>query len=180
MSLSSHGGLLLLQQEEEHLSLASQLASCIEDKRIPYLVRHSLTEIIMTRIFQLRQSFFTDHIDLPLIQMSARMISLNRSKHTEGIRFSMVFSHDDQFTVIKLPIKKLSDLGMATIVFPEHHIRCVFPYRHGGTQETVRCKAEWIIKRIPVPYTICYALGLLCQDIRKLFQVSNNNDILCA
>ena len=27
MSLSSHGGLLLLQQEEEHLSLASQLAS---------------------------------------------------------------------------------------------------------------------------------------------------------
>ena len=34
MSLSSHGGLLLLQQEEEHLSLASQLASCIEDKRI--------------------------------------------------------------------------------------------------------------------------------------------------
>ena len=53
MSLSSHGGLLLLQQEEEHLSLASQLASCIEDKRIPYLVRHSLTEIIMTRIFQI-------------------------------------------------------------------------------------------------------------------------------
>ena len=53
MSLSSHGGLLLLQQEEEHLSLASQLASCIEDKRIPYLVRHSLTEIIITRIFQI-------------------------------------------------------------------------------------------------------------------------------
>ena len=28
--------------------------------------------------------------------------------------------------------------------------------------------------------TICYALGLLCQDIRKLFQVSYNHNILCA
>ena len=53
MSLSSHGGLLLLQQEEERLAVASQLASCIHDNRTPYLVRHSLTEIIMTRIFQI-------------------------------------------------------------------------------------------------------------------------------
>ena len=53
MSLSSHGGLLLLREEEEHLSLASQLAGCIEDKRIPYLVHHSLMEILMTRIFQI-------------------------------------------------------------------------------------------------------------------------------
>ncbi len=53
MTLSSHGGLLLLQQEEEHLALACQLASCIHDSRVPYLVRHSLTEIIMTRIFQI-------------------------------------------------------------------------------------------------------------------------------
>lgn len=53
MDLSSHGGLLLLQREEEHLALASQLASCIKDTRTPYLVRHSLEEIIMTRIFQI-------------------------------------------------------------------------------------------------------------------------------
>ncbi len=53
MSLSSHGGLLLLQREEEHLALASQLASCIHDTRTPYLIKHSLTEIIMTRIFQI-------------------------------------------------------------------------------------------------------------------------------
>ena len=53
MNLSSHGGLLLLQQEEEHLALACQLASCIDDKRVPYLVRHSLEELIMTRIFQI-------------------------------------------------------------------------------------------------------------------------------
>ena len=53
MDLSSHGGLLLLQREEEHLALASQLASCIKDTRTPYLVRHSLEDIIMTRIFQI-------------------------------------------------------------------------------------------------------------------------------
>ena len=53
MSLYSHGGLLLLREEEEHLALASQLAGCIEDKRTPYLVQHSLTEILMTRIFQI-------------------------------------------------------------------------------------------------------------------------------
>ena len=53
MSLSSHGSLLLLQQEEERLALASQLASCIHDRRTSFFVRHSLTEIIMTRIFQI-------------------------------------------------------------------------------------------------------------------------------
>ena len=53
MSLSSHGGLLLLQQEEERLALSANLASCIHDKRTPYLVSHSLTEIIMTRVFQI-------------------------------------------------------------------------------------------------------------------------------
>jgi hypothetical protein len=53
MNLSSHGGLLLLQREEEHLSLTCQLASCIEYRRTAYLVRHSLTEVIMTRIFQI-------------------------------------------------------------------------------------------------------------------------------
>ena len=53
MSLSSHGGLLVLRQEEEHLALASQLSSCIHDSRTPYLVRHSLTEVLMTRIFQI-------------------------------------------------------------------------------------------------------------------------------
>ena len=42
MSLSSHGGLLLLQQEEERLALSANLASCIHDKRTPYLVSHSL------------------------------------------------------------------------------------------------------------------------------------------
>ena len=43
----------MLQQEEERLALSANLASCIHDKRTHYLVSHSLTEIIMTRIFQI-------------------------------------------------------------------------------------------------------------------------------
>lgn len=53
VSLSSHGGLLLLKQEERQLGLASQLASCIEDRRDPLLIKHSVTELLMTRIFQI-------------------------------------------------------------------------------------------------------------------------------
>ena len=43
----------MLQQEEEHLALASQLSNCIHDKRTPNLVRHGLTVILVTRIFQI-------------------------------------------------------------------------------------------------------------------------------
>ncbi len=53
LSLSSFGGLALLQQEEQHLSIASQLAACITDRRLQHLVHHSLEEIIMARIFQI-------------------------------------------------------------------------------------------------------------------------------
>ena len=53
MTLSSFGGLTILCEEERHLSIASQLASCITDRRRKYLVHHSLEEIILTRIFQI-------------------------------------------------------------------------------------------------------------------------------
>jgi hypothetical protein len=51
--LSSFGGLALLREEEAYLDLSHQLASCIKDKRTKHLVRHSLEELIMTRIFQI-------------------------------------------------------------------------------------------------------------------------------
>ena len=51
--LSSFGGLAILKGEEQHLALASQLASCVTDKRNPLLIHHTLEEIIMTRIFQI-------------------------------------------------------------------------------------------------------------------------------
>lgn len=53
MTLSSFGGLAPLMAEEERLGLSSQLASCIKDTRQQYLVRHSLIEIIKTRILQI-------------------------------------------------------------------------------------------------------------------------------
>jgi hypothetical protein len=51
--LSSFGELALLREEEAYLDLSHQLASCIKDKRTKHLVRHSLEELIMTRIFQI-------------------------------------------------------------------------------------------------------------------------------
>ena len=48
MTLSSFGGLTILCEEERHLSIASQLASCITDRRRKYLVHHSLEEIIFS------------------------------------------------------------------------------------------------------------------------------------
>jgi len=51
MSLSSHGGLLLLREEEEHLSLASRLAGCIEDKG--YALVCGIVEQIGKSLYQL-------------------------------------------------------------------------------------------------------------------------------
>lgn len=53
LHLSSFGGMPILKEAEKRLALASQLASCIKDKRADHLVRHSLEEMIMTRIFQI-------------------------------------------------------------------------------------------------------------------------------
>lgn len=53
MSLSSFGGIALLRNEESRLGLSRQIASCINDTRRDYLVRHPLHEILMTRIFQI-------------------------------------------------------------------------------------------------------------------------------
>lgn len=53
MVLSGFGGIPMLRQEADHLSIARQLSSCIVDRRRKYLVRHSLEELIMTRILQI-------------------------------------------------------------------------------------------------------------------------------
>ena len=52
LNLSSFGGLSLLRAEEHHLALGSQLASCVKDTRAKHLVRHSIEELFLTRIFQ--------------------------------------------------------------------------------------------------------------------------------
>lgn len=52
MSLSSFGGILMLRKEDERISLSKRLASCVKDKRNQCLIRHSMEELFMTRIFQ--------------------------------------------------------------------------------------------------------------------------------
>ena len=42
-----------MRNEESRLGLSRQIASCINDTRRDYLVRHPLHEILMTRIFQI-------------------------------------------------------------------------------------------------------------------------------
>ena len=51
-SLSSVGGVLLLQETIRKMGIVPELASCIKDKRTPYLVRHSVEDIIFTSILQ--------------------------------------------------------------------------------------------------------------------------------
>lgn len=53
MTLSSFGGIPMLRQEAEHLSIARQLAGCITDQRNKCLVRHSLEDLVMTRLMQI-------------------------------------------------------------------------------------------------------------------------------
>ena len=53
MVLSSFGGLAFLKKEDKYLGLSKKLASCIKDTRSKHLVRHTMEELFMTRIFQL-------------------------------------------------------------------------------------------------------------------------------
>jgi hypothetical protein len=61
MALSSFGGLAPLAAEEERLGIAAQLASCIRDTRQKHLVRHSLEEIIKTRLLQICLGYEDDN-----------------------------------------------------------------------------------------------------------------------
>ena len=102
MTLSSYGGLLLLRQEESRLSIASQLASCIHDSRTPYLIRHSLMEIIMTRIFQICLGYEDvndcDHMRHdPMMQLAIDTGGLDRELCSSATmcRFENMVTDDD-------------------------------------------------------------------------------------
>ena len=49
-SLSNVGGTLLLQETMRRMGIATELATCIKDSRTPYLVKHSMEDIIFTSI----------------------------------------------------------------------------------------------------------------------------------
>lgn len=49
-SLSNHGGALLLQETMRRMGIVPKLSSCIHETRTPYLIKHSMREIIFTSI----------------------------------------------------------------------------------------------------------------------------------
>lgn len=49
-SLSNHGGALLLQETMRRMGIVPELSSCIHETRTPYLIKHSMKEIIFTSI----------------------------------------------------------------------------------------------------------------------------------
>lgn len=51
--LSSEGGLLLLREFDDRVGFIDLLTDCIQDERVPYLVRHPYKEMLTQRIFQI-------------------------------------------------------------------------------------------------------------------------------
>jgi hypothetical protein len=48
--ISSDGGAVLLKKVDERLGLTKKLAACLQDKRAPNLIEHSLEDLLRTRI----------------------------------------------------------------------------------------------------------------------------------
>ena len=55
--LSSDGGVLLLQKVEERLGLAERMAGCLVDMREPAKIKHSLVDLLRTRIFLIAEGY---------------------------------------------------------------------------------------------------------------------------
>jgi hypothetical protein len=65
-TMSSDGGVLLLERTEQRLHLVSRLASCFDDRRNPIYVQHKLPEMLRQRIFGLALGYedLSDHDQL--------------------------------------------------------------------------------------------------------------------
>ncbi|HEY2212392.1 MAG TPA: IS1380 family transposase [Bradyrhizobium sp.] len=61
-SLSSDGGVLVLREVEQRLSVADRLAACIEDPRAPDQITHTLSDIIRFRLLMIAAGY-EDGID---------------------------------------------------------------------------------------------------------------------
>lgn len=55
--LSSQGGLLLLREFDSRIGFVNSLSDCLDDKRSPYLIRHSHKEMLTQRIFQIAAGY---------------------------------------------------------------------------------------------------------------------------
>lgn len=55
--LTSDAGVLLLKQVDEHLGLTQRLASVLQDERDPNRIRHSMTDLVRQRVFQIAAGY---------------------------------------------------------------------------------------------------------------------------
>jgi hypothetical protein len=64
--MSSDGGALLLRQTDQRLNLLPRLAECFEDRRSPWLITHSVQELISQRVYGLALGYedLSDHDQL--------------------------------------------------------------------------------------------------------------------
>jgi hypothetical protein len=65
-AMTSDGGALLLRAADRRIGLLSRLAQCFEDRRKPWLIRHSVAEMVAQRVYGLALGYedLTDHDQL--------------------------------------------------------------------------------------------------------------------
>ena len=65
-SMTSDGGALLLREAERRVNLLPRLARCFDDRRKPWLVEHSVAELVAQRVYGLALGYedLSDHDEL--------------------------------------------------------------------------------------------------------------------
>ena len=65
-TMTSDGGALLLREAERRVNLLSRLALCFDDRRTPWLIEHSVAELVAQRVYGLALGYedLSDHDEL--------------------------------------------------------------------------------------------------------------------
>jgi hypothetical protein len=90
--LSSDGGAVLLREIEHRKKIVSQLTQCFTDYRAPWLIEHSIEELLMQRICGLALGYedLNDHDSLrhdPLLALVCHkqdVLGSDRAEHNQG------------------------------------------------------------------------------------------------
>ena len=73
-------------------------------------VRRDDADAFIAFLLQLREDFFPDHIDLPLIQVTTGMVSRRCPVHGQDIWLFVVLRHDDEFPTVEFLVAEIDDL----------------------------------------------------------------------
>ena len=101
-----------------------------ESFRLPAIRRHD-TEIFSCRQMQRRQDLFFDHIHLPFIYVTARMVSGYSPVHHQR-PLSFAFRHDDQLIVVEALVAESDDFRVTAVVFSQQNARRIRKDFHCG------------------------------------------------